>query len=125
MITTTPISDLKSITDEIYDSVRRGRFTLAELEARLMDTSKQAVRSANNLVHEHPWEAIAVGVGAGVAAGLLIGRVTTSPSSHGQTAPASSSPLERQGASPHILQSTLLFVLSAIKAIQAFRAIKL
>lgn len=124
MISTTETShipDLKSITDQIHDGLKRGKFTLTELQQALAHKTKQAAQSTNDLVHHHPWEAVGLGVGIGFAAGLIVSRgmdrtekqVSTEPSKKDETP------------SSHFLQSTFFFVLSTIKAIQAFRSIKI
>ena len=40
----------------------------------MIDKTKQAARSTDEYVHEHPWKAVGVAAGIGLIIGLLIGR---------------------------------------------------
>lgn len=50
------------------------RTRLVELEGQAVDKAKQAAKATDNYVHEHPWQAVGLGVAAGVLLGMLISR---------------------------------------------------
>lgn len=60
--------------EKIQDSLYRAKVKLAETEAVLVDTTKQAARATDEYVHEHPWHAVGIAAGVGLLLGLLIGR---------------------------------------------------
>lgn len=47
---------------------------LAAATRELADKTRAAAQATDSYVHANPWQAIAVGAGVGVLAGLLIGR---------------------------------------------------
>ncbi|WP_237165379.1 glycine zipper domain-containing protein [Pandoraea vervacti] len=40
----------------------------------VVEKSRQAARATDDYVHDHPWQAAAVGTGIGVVIGLLLNR---------------------------------------------------
>lgn len=66
--------DLQSITDQISEGIRKGRYTAAELQRALVDRTRHAAESTDTLVHENPWAAIGVGVVIGLMIGLALPR---------------------------------------------------
>lgn len=55
-------------------SLASARATIGEVEASVVDSTKEAARAADEYVHEHPWRAVGIGALAGLVLGLLIGR---------------------------------------------------
>lgn len=55
----------------ISESLRAAKAKIDELDAEMLDRIKDAAKSTDDYVHEHPWRA----VGIAAAAGLLIGVV--------------------------------------------------
>lgn len=53
-------------------SSAREHFSVAE--KRLIDGTRNALDTADALVQQHPWQAVGVGLVAGVVLGLLLGR---------------------------------------------------
>ena len=47
---------------------------LRELQSAMMEKTKAAAQSTDQVVHENPWAAVGVAVGLGLAIGLLIPR---------------------------------------------------
>ncbi|MGC9940435.1 MAG: DUF883 family protein [Verrucomicrobiota bacterium] len=45
-----------------------------EIASRVRDKAVEGAKAADEAVHEHPYQAIAIGVGVGVLAGYLLGR---------------------------------------------------
>lgn len=67
----------KSYTDartRLESSVKSARSRIGAVEEAVLDSARQAGRSADGYVRSHPWEAIAVGAGVGLLVGMLIAR---------------------------------------------------
>ncbi|MCI0534172.1 MAG: hypothetical protein L0Z50_02975 [Verrucomicrobiales bacterium] len=65
---------LKEISEQIEEGIRRGKFTLAELEEMLIDKTKTAARTTDEYVHENPWTSLAIAGGIGLIIGWLLAR---------------------------------------------------
>lgn len=65
---------LESITDQIQEGIRSGKYSIDEIQHMLMDKTKAAAEETDRLVHENPWAAIGVAAGVGLAIGLLLPR---------------------------------------------------
>ena len=55
-------------------TLRSAREKLAELDDAVIDQAKEAARSADAYVREHPWGAVGVAAVAGLLLGVLISR---------------------------------------------------
>jgi ElaB/YqjD/DUF883 family membrane-anchored ribosome-binding protein len=58
----------------LQDQLNQARHRLLDLQATVTDGAKAAGRKADDYVHEHPWQSVAVGAGIGMLLGLLIAR---------------------------------------------------
>lgn len=58
----------------LESSVKTARERAKAAEDAVMDSARQAGRSADGYVRKHPWETVAVGAGIGLLVGLLIAR---------------------------------------------------
>ena len=58
----------------IEESLNEARERLATLQEDLIDRSKAAARATNQLVHDNPWQSVAVAAGIGFLLGLITGR---------------------------------------------------
>ena len=58
----------------IEESLNEARERLASLQDDLVDRSRAAARATNQLVHENPWQSVAVAAGVGFLLGLITGR---------------------------------------------------
>lgn len=76
---------LKMTADEVGEnatalrerlSVRmaQAKDSLAALQAAATEKAKAVGHAADDYVHDHPWQAVAIGAGIGVIVGMLIGR---------------------------------------------------
>jgi ElaB/YqjD/DUF883 family membrane-anchored ribosome-binding protein len=65
---------LEAISGQIQDGIRRGKFTLAELQESMADKTKAAARTTDEYVHENPWTSVAVSAGLGLIIGWLLAR---------------------------------------------------
>lgn len=64
--------DLESITDQINEGLEKGRYTLSELQKSVMERTRHAAETTDQMVRENPWSAIGIGVAVGLVLGLLI-----------------------------------------------------
>jgi ElaB/YqjD/DUF883 family membrane-anchored ribosome-binding protein len=65
---------LEAISEQIEEGIKRGKYTLAEIQEMLMDRTKAAARTTDEYVHENPWTSIAVVGGIGMIIGWLLAR---------------------------------------------------
>ena len=66
--------ELESITDQIQDGLEKGRYTLSQLQTAVMDRTKNAAESTDQIVHDNPWAAIGIAATIGVLLGFLLPR---------------------------------------------------
>ena len=55
-------------------SVKQARERIGSAEEAMLASARDAGRSADGYVREHPWESIAISAGVGVLLGILISR---------------------------------------------------
>ena len=65
---------LETISEQIEEGIRRGKFTLTELQELMIDKTKAAARTTDDYVHENPWTSIAIVGGVGIIIGWLLAR---------------------------------------------------
>lgn len=111
------VPDMESIIERVREGIRRGQFTLHEVQETVTDRSSDMARRADDYIHEHPWTAIAVGAGLGLGAGMLLMGIDK----FGKR-PAKETKEKRSAR--ELLQSSVMFALAATKAIQAFRRLR-
>ena len=58
----------------LEDSVKRARERIGSAEEAMLESAREAGRSADGYVRNHAWESIAVGAGVGLLVGMLIAR---------------------------------------------------
>ncbi len=56
------------------EGLREARRKLHEVESDLVDRTKAAAKTADELVHESPWQAVGIAVAVGFLLGILTGR---------------------------------------------------
>ncbi|WP_224787055.1 DUF883 family protein [Pandoraea sputorum] len=54
--------------------LEQAREKASDLQVVVVEKSRQAARATDDYVHDHPWQAAAVGTGIGVVIGLLLNR---------------------------------------------------
>lgn len=62
------------LRERLQERLSLARHRLLSLQATAMDGAKSAAYAADDHVHDHPWQSIALGTGIGMLVGLLIGR---------------------------------------------------
>ena len=55
-------------------AIANAKTRLVDVEHKVVDKTKYAAKATDHWVHEHPWKAVGIAVGAGVLVGLLINR---------------------------------------------------
>jgi ElaB/YqjD/DUF883 family membrane-anchored ribosome-binding protein len=64
-------NQLESITEQIQEGIREGKFSWSEIQGVIADKTREAARVTDEYVHENPWKMIGIAAGIGVIAGLL------------------------------------------------------
>lgn len=65
---------LESIADQIEEGIQKGKFSMREIQSAIMDKTKAAAQSTDEVVHDNPWAAVGVAAGLGFIIGLLMPR---------------------------------------------------
>lgn len=66
--------DYAEIRDRLQNSVKSARDRVGSIEQAVIDSARQAGKTADGYVRSHTWESIAIGAGVGLLLGLLIAR---------------------------------------------------
>jgi ElaB/YqjD/DUF883 family membrane-anchored ribosome-binding protein len=74
MDTSRASDELNQMSEQIKEGVRKGKFTLDELQQAVMEKTKYAAQETDHYVHEHPWSMIGVAVAVGLVLGLVLNR---------------------------------------------------
>jgi ElaB/YqjD/DUF883 family membrane-anchored ribosome-binding protein len=64
----------KDLRSQVEAKLLTAKLRLQELEGQAVDRAKEAARATDDYVHTHPWQAIGIAAGVGVAIGLLLNR---------------------------------------------------
>lgn len=56
------------------ESLREARRKIGEMESDLVDRAKSAAKATDHLVHENPWQSVAIATAVGFLLGMLISR---------------------------------------------------
>lgn len=59
---------------QLERKLKNARAELGRLEQRIAASGKDVVQTADRYVGQHPWQAVAAGLGAGLLLGLVVGR---------------------------------------------------
>lgn len=62
------------LRERLQQRMADARHSLLTLQATATEKAKAAGHAADDYVHDHPWQAVALGAGVGLVVGLLIGR---------------------------------------------------
>ena len=63
-----------SLRERLQERLTDARHSLVALQASASEKARAAGHAADDYVHDHPWQSIAIGAGVGLLVGLLIGR---------------------------------------------------
>lgn len=64
----------RDIRSQVEARLLSAKLKLQELEGAAVDHAKHAARVTDDYVHDHPWQAIGIAAGVGLAVGLLMNR---------------------------------------------------
>lgn len=62
------------LRERLQERLAQSKDSLLSLQEMATDRAKAVGRVADDYVHDHPWQSVAIGAGIGVIVGLLIGR---------------------------------------------------
>ena len=62
------------LRERLQQRMTDAKHSLLTLQASATEKAKAAGHAADDYVHDHPWQSVAIGAGVGVLVGLLIGR---------------------------------------------------
>lgn len=65
---------IDSVRRRIEQSLEEGKHSLAEAEVLLVNKGREAAKTTDVYVREHPWNAVSIAAGVGVVVGLLMRR---------------------------------------------------
>ena len=60
--------------ERIQENLAAAKVRLADAQEAVVAKTRQAARATDDYVHENPWKAVGVAVGAGLIVGMLISR---------------------------------------------------
>lgn len=63
-----------AIRGQAEKSLRDARSKLGEIEDNIMERGKAAAKATDQLVHDKPWQSVALATAVGVMVGMLISR---------------------------------------------------
>ena len=64
----------RDLRSQVEARLLSAKLKLQELEGAAVDRAKQAARVTDDYVHDHPWQAIGIAAGVGLAVGMLMNR---------------------------------------------------
>jgi ElaB/YqjD/DUF883 family membrane-anchored ribosome-binding protein len=64
----------KELRARLVETLERAKTTCTELQDQTVASAKAAVKKADTVVHEHPYESIGIGFGVGLLIGVLVAR---------------------------------------------------
>jgi ElaB/YqjD/DUF883 family membrane-anchored ribosome-binding protein len=62
------------LRERLQQRMSDAKHSLLTLQASATEKARAAGHAADDYVHEHPWQSVAIGAGVGLLVGLLIGR---------------------------------------------------
>ena len=65
-------SDLQSLTSQIQEGIRSGKYSWREIQNAVMNKTKYAAETTDQYVHENPWKVVGIAAGLGLVIGLLM-----------------------------------------------------
>lgn len=66
--------NISAVRARAEESLQAARRKLDEVESDLIDRAKAAAETADELVHENPWQAVGIAAGVGFLLGMLTSR---------------------------------------------------
>ena len=63
-----------AVRAKVEENLAATKKRIADLEEGLIERTKAAARATDELVHEHPWQAVGIAAAVGFLLGMLTGR---------------------------------------------------
>ena len=64
----------RDLRAQVEKKLLAAKLRMQEIEGQALDQAKRAARYTDDVVHDHPWQAIGIAVAVGFVAGLLMNR---------------------------------------------------
>ena len=64
--------ELESLTDQINEGIRSGKYSWREIQGAVMQKTRYAAETTDQYVHENPWQVVGIAAGLGFILGLLM-----------------------------------------------------
>ena len=65
-------ADLQSLTEQIEEGIRSGKYTWRDIQHAVLAKSREAAANTDHYVHENPWQVVGIAAGLGFILGLLL-----------------------------------------------------
>ena len=65
---------IDSVRARAEENLRRARVKLSDMEGDVVDRTRAAAKATDQLVHENPWQSIALAAAVGFVFGMMTGR---------------------------------------------------
>ncbi|MDX1952271.1 MAG: DUF883 domain-containing protein [Verrucomicrobiota bacterium] len=65
---------IRSLASQIEETVQQSKARLQELQGVVKDKTVEVAETADQYVHEKPWQAVGIAAGVGLVIGLIMGR---------------------------------------------------
>ena len=69
---TTNTPELRDLTDQIEEGVRKGLFTWREIQEAVVYKTREAAETTDQYVHDNPWHVVGIAAALGLVMGLLM-----------------------------------------------------
>jgi ElaB/YqjD/DUF883 family membrane-anchored ribosome-binding protein len=60
--------------ERVGDTLEQGRATLAEVQTKVTERTRECMQTTDDYVRTNPWQAVGIAAGVGLLVGLLLGR---------------------------------------------------
>jgi ElaB/YqjD/DUF883 family membrane-anchored ribosome-binding protein len=64
----------RDLRAQVEKKLLTAKLRLQEIEGQALDQAKRAVRYTDDVVHDHPWQAVGIAAAVGFVVGLLLNR---------------------------------------------------
>jgi ElaB/YqjD/DUF883 family membrane-anchored ribosome-binding protein len=65
---------IEAVRARAEENLRKARARLEEMQVDLMERTKAAAKATDQLVHENPWQSVALATAVGFLIGIMTGR---------------------------------------------------
>jgi ElaB/YqjD/DUF883 family membrane-anchored ribosome-binding protein len=65
-------TELQSLTEQIEEGIKSGKYSWREIQGAVMTKTKQAAETTDHYVHENPWKVVGIAAGLGFVLGVLM-----------------------------------------------------